>query len=47
MRKHLYTRDLVILENVLKSNKDNYTIPRPMLFILKEGKEVEKDEAKE
>ncbi len=47
MRNPLYTIDLVILENVFKYNEDIYTIPKSMLSILNEGKEVEKEEAKE
>ena len=30
----------MILENIFKFNEDNYTIPEPILSILKNGKEI-------
>ena len=34
LRKALFTRDVVILENIFRFNEDNYTIPEPILSII-------------
>ena len=44
LRKALFTRDVVILENIFRFNEGNYTIPEPILSILKDGKEITQDE---
>ena len=41
LRKALFIRDIIILKNVFKFNENNYTILKPILSILKNGKEVE------
>ena len=41
LRKALFIRDVIILENVFKFNEDNYTILKLILSILENGKEVE------
>ena len=42
--KALFTRNVVILENIFRFNEDNYIIPEPILFILKEGKELSQEQ---